>query len=192
MNAPQLTKTDLQRRIFRKCARALALAVCLCAASPVFAQLLPPLPPEPGDSLIDDLLPPILPPSFNTPLIADRSVIIPQVALPTQLTGPLAPERPTAPDRAVLPQTVKDLVKDFQVTRQDFLNGQRELLRQLKDAKQEERSIIREQLKERLNEWRELQKSHLRELRDQAREITTTLPAIGDVINSGSGEGRGR
>jgi hypothetical protein len=83
---------------------------------------------------------------------------------------------------------VKDLVKDFQTARQDFLRGQEELLRQLKNANDQERTIIREQLKERLNEWRELQKQHLRELRDQARELATTLPGIRDVIDA-SGEG---
>jgi polyhydroxyalkanoate synthesis regulator phasin len=96
------------------------------------------------------------------------------------------------PDPRPTSQTVKELVKDFKTVRQDFLREQEELVRQLKNATGQEREIIREQLKDRLQEWRDLQKQHMRELREQVREMTTTLPAINDVINAGSGEGRGR
>jgi len=157
-----------------------------------FAQLLPPLPPLP---IIDpcDLLPPILDPLLQPPhLIPDRPVVIPPIAPLNQANLPVAPERPPSPDRPSPPQNVKDLVKDFQTARQNFLGSQQELLRQLKTATQEQRAAIRAQLKENLNEWRETQKIHLQELRDQAREIITTVPAIRDVVNSGRDEGRGR
>jgi len=166
----------------------LGILTCCCA----FAQTLPPLLPQ-DDSLVDNLLPPILqPPSSAQPLILNRPLVIPPLTLPNQVTAPLAPERPLTTDQPVLTQTVKDLVKDFKTVRQDFLREQEELVRQLKNATGQEREIIREQLKDRLQEWRELQKQHMRELREQVREMTTTLPAINDVINAGSGEGRGR
>jgi hypothetical protein len=167
----------------------LTMLTCCCA----FAQILPPLLPQ-DDSLVDNLLPPILqPPSLAQPLILDRPLIIPPLILPNQVVAPLAPERPLTPEIPLVTQTVKDLVKDFQTARQDFLRGQDELLRQLRNATDQERTIIREQLKDRLDEWRQLQKEHMRQLIEQAREMTTTLPALGDVINAGSGEGgRGR
>jgi polyhydroxyalkanoate synthesis regulator phasin len=174
---------------------ATALIVLSCSASAAFAQALPPVAPLPGDSLIDDILPPILPPIFPPPpaqpLIIDRALIIPPATLPNQVLAPLAPERPLTPEVPLLTQTVKDLVKDFKTTRQEFLRGQEELLRQLKNATGQEREIIREQLKERLNEWRELQKQHLRELHDQAREMTRDLPALNEVINAGKDGVRG-
>jgi gas vesicle protein len=156
-----------------------------------FAQLLPPVPSLPP---VDpcDLLPPILdPPLQPPPLIPDRPVVLPP-PIAGQANLPLAPERPPSPDRPSPPQSVKDLVKDFQTARQNFLHSQQELLRQLKGATQEQRAAIREQLKDNLNEWREAQKSHLQELRDQARDLINTVPAIRDVINSGRDEGRGR
>jgi hypothetical protein len=161
VNSPQQMKSVAPYRTLR--VLAIILFIFWWSASPLFAQLLPPLPPEPTDSLIDDILPPILPPLLlDQPLIPLRPITIPQVPVLSQISGPVAPERPASPDRPVLPVTVKDLVKDFQATRQGFLEGQRELLRQLKSAKQEERAIIRGQLNGRLKEWRVLQKSHLR------------------------------
>src|SRR5688572_22865762 len=41
-------------------------------------------------------------------------------------------------------QNVKDLVKDFRTARQEFLESQQELLRQLKIATDEQRAVIRE------------------------------------------------
>jgi gas vesicle protein len=168
---------------------ALALSLLTTSAS---AQLLPPVPPLPS---IDpcDLLPPILDPLLQPlPLIADRPVVIPPLTTPGEANLPVAPERPASPDRPSPPQSVKDLVKDFQAARQNFLSSQQELLRQLKGATQEQRAAIREQLKDNLNEWREAQKIHLQELREQARDLIDTVPAIRDVVDSGRDEGRGR
>ena len=174
-----------------KSLKRLILLVALWLAMPLaFAQLLPPVP-LPIDPC--NILPPILDPLLQPPpLIQDRPVVIPPIAPLSQANLPLAPERPPSPDRPSPPQIVKDLVKDFQTARQSFLGSQQELLRQLKTATEEQRAAIRAQLKENLNEWREAQKLHLQELRDQAREIMTTVPAIRDVVNSGRDEGRGR
>ena len=56
----------------------------------------------------------------------------------------------------------------------------------------EQRALIREQLKENLQQWLEQQKAQLQELREQARDIKNNAPGLRDVIDSGSGEGRGR
>ena len=169
----------------------LATILTMLTCCGALAQTMPPLLPQ-DDSLVDNLLPPILQPPSAQPLILNRPLIIPPLTLPNEVAAPLAPERPSTADQPLLTQTVKDLVKDFKTVRQDFLREQEELVRQLKNATGQEREIIREQLKDRLQEWRDLQKQHMRELREQVREMTTTLPAINDVINAGSGEGRGR
>ena len=182
----------VKRRVI-KSSKELILVLALWLTMPcAFAQLLPPVPPLP---IIDpcDLLPPILDPLLQPPpLISDRPVVIPPIAPLNQANLPVAPERPLSPDRPSPPQNVKDLVKDFQTARQSFLGSQQELLRQLKTATEEQRAAIRAQLKENLNEWREAQKLHLQDLRDQAREIITTVPAIRDVIIPALDEGRGR
>lgn len=177
------------RRIFTMLAGA---GLCLAVDSSP-AQAVPPLEPAPAE-LIDtsNLLPPIidlLPKAL--PPIAERPLVIPPLSLP-EVNLPAAPERPLAPDRPVLAPGVKDLVKDFQTARQDFLSGQQELLRQLKTATQEQRAALREQLKENLEAWREAQKAHLEDLREQAKEIINSVPDIREVIDAGRGEGRGR
>src|SRR5687768_12256269 len=94
-------------------------------------------------------------------------------------------------NRRVPSQNVKDLVKDFRTARQEFLESQQELLRQLKLATEEQRAIIREQLKENLNDFRELQKTQLQDLREQTKDIINNVP-ITDVINSGTRDLLGR
>jgi hypothetical protein len=150
---------------------------------------LPPVDPLPPI----DILPPIFDrPALGRPFIPERPVIVPPVVRPDQATTLVAPERPMPPDRPSPAQDVKDLVKEFQAVRQDFLEGQRELQRMLKDATQEQRAVIREKLRDNLNEWREAQKAHILDLREQAKEIRNNVPAIRDVIDGGRGEGRGR
>jgi hypothetical protein len=180
---------------------ALALLAGLSlGATSGFPQALPPAPlphiePLPGD-LVDPchLLPPIidlLPKAV--PLIPDRPLVIPPATVHEPGNLPSAPERPPSPDRPVLAASVKDLVKDFQTARQEFLTGQQELLRQLKTGTQEQRAALREQLiKESLEAWRQAQKAHIQELREQAREMINNVPDLRDVISAGQGEGRGR
>jgi len=164
-----------------------------------FAQALPPAPLPPIEPVPVDLVDPsnLLPPILDllpkaVPLIPDRPIVIPPLTLPQQVNLPLAPERPPSPDRPVLASGVKDLVKDFQTARQEFLTSQQELLRQLKTATQEQRAVIREQLKENLEAWKEAQKAHIQELREQAKEIISNVPDLREVIDAGQGDGRGR
>ena len=164
------------------------------AASSGFAQALPPAPLPPLETAPLDLVDPsnLLPPILDllpkaVPLIPDRPIVIPPLPLAQQVNLPLAPERPPSPDRPVLAPGVKDLVNDFQTARQEFLTGQQDLLRQLKTATQEQRAVIRQQLKENLEAWKEAQKAHIRELREQAREIINNVPDLRDVIEAGQG-----
>ena len=169
------------------------------AATSGFAQALPPAPLPPLEAAPVDLVDPanLLPPILDllpkaVPLIPDRPVVIPPLPLAQQVNLPLAPERPASPDRPVLASGVKDLVKDFQTARQQFVTGQQELLRQLKTATGEQRAAIREQLKENLEAWKEAQKAHIQELRKQAEEMIKIVPDVHAVIEAGQGDGRGR
>src|SRR6185503_6978747 len=122
-----LANNDKVTSAIMKFTSALALLAGLSFGATLgFPQALPPAPLphiEPGD-LVDpcNLVPPIidlLPKAV--PLIPDRPLVIPPVSLHEQGTLPLAPERPPSPDRPVLAASVKDLVKDFQTARQEFL-----------------------------------------------------------------------
>jgi len=126
------------------------------------------------------------------PPIANRPVVIAPTAPPERANLPPRPERPTAPGQPPPAQEVKDLVRDFQSARQAFLKQQQDLQRQLKTATDEQRSLIREQLKENLQQWLEQQKAQIQELREQAKDIKNNVPALRDVIDAGGGEGRGR
>ena len=135
--------------------------------------------------------PPVNPP-VSSPAIVERPTVIPMPTAPEAPDMPARPDRPTIAERPEPAKAVKDLVKDFQSARQDFIRHQQELNRQLKTASDEQRAAIRAQLKDSLNSWLDEQKAHLQELRDQAKDIRNNVPSIKDVIDSAGGEGRGR
>lgn len=126
--------------------------------------------------------------SNATPPIANRPSVVPPAALdrPGQ---PKRPERPEVPGQPPS-QGVKDLVQDYQATRQSFLKQQQELSRQLKNATAQERNAIRQQMREKLQQWMDQQKAQRQELIDQAKDMKNNN--LRDVINSGGGDGRGR
>ena len=126
------------------------------------------------------------------PSIGNRPVVVAPTPPPERATLPPRPERPTNPGQPAPAQEVKDLVRDFQAARRAFQKQQQELQRQLKTATEEQRAIIREQLKENLQQWLEQQKAQIQELREQAKDIKNNVPALRDVVDHGSGEGRGR
>jgi hypothetical protein len=59
----------------------------------------------------------------------------------------------------------------------------------LKTATQEQRAVIRAQLKENLEAWKEAQKAHIQELREQAKEIISNVPDLREVIDAGKPDG---
>jgi len=123
-----------------------------------------------------------------TPPIAKRpAVVAPVNNAPADRAN--VPPRPNRPPAA--PAGMQDLVRDFQAARQAYIKQQHELNLQLAKATEEQRAAIRAQLKETLQQWRELQKQQVRESREQAKDIKNTLN-LRDVIDSGSGDGRGR
>lgn len=128
-----------------------------------------------------------------TPEIPNRPVVIapngPKKETPGQANKPPRPDRPGKPAATT---EMQKLVRDFQDARQTYIKQQQELNRKLSIATDEQRALIREQIKESLREWRELQKQQAKELREQAESIKNNTPNYRDVINHGGGDGRGR
>jgi predicted ribosome quality control (RQC) complex YloA/Tae2 family protein len=128
------------------------------------------------------------PPSQADPPINNRPLLVAPAQPSDRAGGPKRPARPVVPGQPVQTQQMKDLVREFQAARQDFINQQQELRRQLKTANDAQRAIIREQLKEKREQWMEQQKAQIQELKEQAREMNR-VGNLRDVIDSGSGEG---
>lgn len=128
----------------------------------------------------------------STPAIINRPTITAPAPSTEPLSAPPRPERPGVPGRPLPASGMQELVRDFQAARQSYIQQQQELNRKLASATEEQRAILREQIKDSLKEWRELQKQQAKELREQAKDIKNNTPNLRDVIDSGGGDGRGR
>ena len=101
---------------------------------------------------------------------------------------PLPPERP-APgtivrpvlDRPALPAEVAALIAEFEKQRDAYLQAQRDLLKQLKGATDEERARIREQLKAQREAWLEQTKAIREDIRKKMEELRDKLPNRKDI-----------
>jgi TolA-binding protein len=127
----------------------------------------------------------------SQPPIANRPVVVAPTTPPDRPNLPPRPERPPVPGQPTPAQDLKDLVRDFQSSRQAFIKQQQDLQRQLKTATDEQRAIIRQQLKENLQQWLEQQKAQIQDLREQAKDIEKNAPGLRDVLNQPH-DGRGR
>jgi len=129
-----------------------------------------------------------------TPLPPDPAVETPQVPVVIPPHG--KPDQPGRPPRASVPgrsdpsEALKDLVREFQVARQAFLEDQKELLQDIRDANAQQRAMIRMQLKDNLKAWLQEQKSQIQELREQAKQIRNNVPSLDPVIKAATDEPR--
>jgi len=112
--------------------------------------------------------------------------VVPPATAPERANVPGRPERPTVPGKPTPSKDMKDLVRDFQTARESFRKQQAELNRQLRTANEEQRALIREQIKENLQQWLEDQKARTVELREQAQQMKEDLRGLRDVIDSGA------
>ncbi len=101
------------------------------------------------------------------------------------------------PERSGSDQEVKSLVKKFENERESFLQKEKELQKQLKDAAEAQREQIREQQKENLEQWKEQQKKFRDQLRERSETIKNELSddlkrAVDDAKDKSSGRGRNR
>lgn len=127
-----------------------------------------------------------------TPDVSKRPVIVTPGNPGNNSKPDSTPPRPAQPGKPANATEMQKLVNDFQNARATYIQQQQELNRKLSTATEEQRTLIREQIKESLREFRELQKQQARELREQAQEIKRNTPNLRDVIDHGGGDGRGR
>jgi len=97
-------------------------------------------------------------------------VLQPPAPAGTAPTSPLA-DRPVRSERQPLPQDIKDRLQRFEQLREAYLAEQKELLRRLRGATDEDRDRIRQLIQERREAWLE----KLRTLREEARERLADL-----------------
>jgi hypothetical protein len=110
----------------------------------------------------------------NTTPVAgsDRNgrVLRPANVLDPAVTGPTA-VRPERPEQQRLPLDLRERVASFEKVREAYLAEQRELLRRLRGASEEDRDRIRELIKSRRDAWLE----QARQFRQEARERLAEL-----------------
>jgi hypothetical protein len=124
------------------------------------------------------------------PPIGNRPTVVAPAARQDQPNLPQRPDRAPGRGQPVLSQDVKDLARDFQAAREAFRKQQQDLQRQFKTATEEQRALIREQLKENLQQWQEQQKAQIQDLREQVKELQKNAPGL-DVLKEPQ-DGRGR
>jgi hypothetical protein len=129
----------------------------------------------------------------KAPSIANRPVIEPRNSDGSGSTDKGKPAVPGRPDKVAPSPAVKELVDKFQDARETYLEGQRQLRIQLRSATEQEREIIRQQMREGLDRWKEQTRQFAEEARESAHKMKDKLgPELDRVIDRGKDEGRNR
>jgi len=129
-----------------------------------------------------------LPAKADTPTLVDRPIVVPSEIPPPRPELPAHPARP--PARPHPPESVSAMISSFKDARKAFLANQTKLRVQLKEAGEEERDAIREQLKENLRNWISDQRERALEARAQAQEMRDRIKDITPVIDASPEGGR--
>jgi len=125
----------------------------------------------------------------KAPAIADRPVIEPRA----NSDGFADKGKSGRAERVMAAPAVRDLVGKFQTAREAYLEEQRQLRVQLKDATEAEREGIRQQMRAGLERWKEQTRLFAEETRERAQKMKDKLgPDLGRVIEKGRDEGRNR
>ena len=93
-------------------------------------------------------------------------------------------KRPNAGRGNKLPTDIKDMIAKFEKDREAYLQQQKDLLKQLKGATDEERDKIREQLGDSRDKWLDQAKSLREEIRSRIAELRDKLPHHGDILDA--------
>ena len=92
----------------------------------------------------------------------------------------------------VQPTELKNLIERFQNAREQYLLRQKQLLQNFRQATDEQRAELREQMKENLDQWRERQLEFRTQLKERAVELRRELQGeLRDVVSEGSKETEG-
>jgi acyl-CoA reductase-like NAD-dependent aldehyde dehydrogenase len=85
---------------------------------------------------------------------------------------------------------LRNLIERFQTEREQFLTRQKQIALQLREATDEQRAELREQMRDNLDQWREMQLEFRAQLRDRAVELRRELQGqLREVVSEGSKEG---
>lgn len=140
------------------------------------------------------------PPTGGNPVLNDQPVTQPKpireqgrkIGRPGLLRPNAGPLTAVQKPEVVQPTEVKNLIERFQAAREQYLLRQKQLLLQFRQATDEQRAELREQMKENLDQWRERQLEFRSQLKDRAVELRRELQGeLRDVISEGSKEGEG-
>lgn len=129
----------------------------------------------------------------KAPSIVNRPVVEPRGSDGTGSADKGKPATPGRPDKIAPSPAVKELVDKFQDARETYLDQQRQLRIQLKSATEQEREVIRQQMREGLDRWKEQTRQFAEEARESAHKMKDKLgPELDRVIDRGKDEGRNR
>lgn len=126
------------------------------------------------------------------PKISARPVIIGAIPSTSDSSKPARPGGGTSTET----QAVNQLINQLQTARQTYLASQKDLRLRLATSTEDQRVLIREEVKESLAKWKEEQAQFVAEQKERMKLIKLELhPDLGrvvDVSGEGSTGGRGR
>ena len=127
----------------------------------------------------------------SKPTVAERPQVIGAKSSTAAEKG--KPDRPGNPN-ATDPAEVTSQITKFQSARELYLQAEKERKLLMKDATEEQRTALREKLKDALEKWKEEQKQFAEEQKERSKEMKQELhPDLGKVIDgAGGGGGNGR
>ena len=127
----------------------------------------------------------------NKPKVSERPQIIGDTGSSSDTTKG-KPANPGNSGNGADPAEVKNLVSKFQSARDQYISAQKELRLKMKDATEEQRSVLRDQLKDLLDKWKEEQKQFVEETKERAKSMKQELqPDLGKVVDGAGNEGSG-
>jgi hypothetical protein len=125
------------------------------------------------------------------PKIATRPMVIGS----TLVSDSTKPGRPSG-DTSAESQAVSAQINKLQSARQAYLAAQKDLSLRLATSSEEQRALIREEVKDALAKWKEEQTQFIAEQKERMKQIKQELqPDLGrvvDVSGDGTSGGRGR
>jgi hypothetical protein len=116
---------------------------------------------------------------------ADRSGRVLQTPGVTEVNS-AAPSvaRPERPEQQLLPLDLRQRVANFEAVRETYLAEQRELLRKLQGATEEDREKIRELIKSRREVWLEQARRFREEAKERMAELKNALPSHKEALEA--------
>jgi hypothetical protein len=87
-------------------------------------------------------------------------------------------------DKTDLPLTIRERLRQFEQQREAYLKEQRDLMRKLQGASDEDRERIRELIRERRLAWLEQARAFREQARERMQELRGELPRHAEVLDA--------